>query len=166
MNFPGVFAKDEAVLDKLAVFQDGHIDGHSPLVRGRQLNAYLACGIRNCHETTGLDEAREKLRKGMQVLIRDGSVSKAVHALSPIISAETSPFLGFCTDDRNPLDIAEAGHLDHLIRTPIRLGAPTAHVYRAATWSAAQGFGIRRSEERRVGKECVSTCRSRWSAYL
>src|SRR3546814_11360004 len=102
MNFPGVFAKDEAVLDKLAVFQDGHIDGHSPLVRGRQLNAYLACGIRNCHETTGLDEAREKLRKGMQVLIRDGSVSKDVQPLSPTIPAGTSPLPGFSTAPPTP----------------------------------------------------------------
>ncbi|HYH19701.1 MAG TPA: adenine deaminase [Azospirillum sp.] len=142
MNFPGVFAKLPAVLDKLAAFQDRPIDGHAPLVRGRELNAYLSCGVRNCHETTSADEAWEKLRKGMQVLIRDGSVSKDVHALAEVIGPETSSFLGFCTDDRNPLDIAEEGHMDHLIRASIKLGAPVAHVYRAATWSAARGFGL------------------------
>lgn len=142
MNFPGVLHKDPKVLDKLAAFQGGHIDGHSPLVTGRDLNAYLSCGIRNCHETTGVEEAREKLRKGMQVLIRDGSVSKDVNTLAPIIDAMTSPFLGFCTDDRNPLDIAEEGHIDHLIRRSIALGAPIESVYRAATWSAARGFGL------------------------
>lgn len=142
MNFPGVLHKDPKVLDKLAAFQGGHIDGHSPLVTGRDLNAYLSCGIRNCHETTGIEEAREKLRKGMQVLIRDGSVSKDVNTLAPIIDAMTSPFLGFCTDDRNPLDIAEEGHIDHLIRRSIALGAPIESVYRAATWSAARGFGL------------------------
>jgi adenine deaminase len=142
MNFPGVLHKDPRVLDKLAAFQGGHIDGHSPLVSGYDLNAYLSCGIKNCHETTGVDEAREKLRKGMQVLIRDGSVSKDVNTLAPIIDAMTSPFLGFCTDDRNPLDIAEEGHIDHLIRRSIALGAPVESVYRAATWSAARGFGL------------------------
>jgi adenine deaminase len=142
MNFPGVLHKDPGVLNKLAAFQGGHIDGHSPLVTGRDLNAYLSCGIRNCHETTSVEEAREKLRKGMQVLIRDGSVSKDVNALAPIIDAVTSPFLGFCTDDRNPLDIAEEGHIDHLIRRSIALGAPLESVYRAATWSAARGFGL------------------------
>ncbi|HEY0837929.1 MAG TPA: adenine deaminase [Azospirillum sp.] len=142
MNFPGVFAKLPAVLDKLAAFQDRPIDGHAPLVRGRELNAYLSCGVRNCHETTSADEAWEKLRKGMQVLIRDGSVSKDVAALAEVIRPETSSFLGFCTDDRNPLDIAEEGHMDHLIRAAIRHGAPVAHVYRAATWSAARGFGL------------------------
>ena len=142
MNFPGVFHKVDGVLDKLAAFDGRHIDGHAPLVGGRELNAYLSCGIRNCHETTSAPEAMEKLRKGMQVLIRDGSVSKDVHALAPVIQPETSPFLGFCTDDRNPLDIAEEGHMDHLIRSAIRLGAPVAHVYRAATWSAARGFGL------------------------
>jgi adenine deaminase len=142
MNFPGVLHKDPGVLDKLAAFQGGHIDGHSPLVSGYDLNAYLSCGIKNCHETTGVNEAREKLRKGMQVLIRDGSVSKDVNTLAPIIDAMTSPFLGFCTDDRNPLDIAEEGHIDHLIRRSIALGAPVESVYRAATWSAARGFGL------------------------
>lgn len=142
MNFPGVFHKVDRVLDKLAAFDGRHIDGHAPLLGGRELNAYLSCGIRNCHETTSVPEAMEKLRKGMQVLIRDGSVSKDVYALAPVIQPETSPFLGFCTDDRNPLDIAEEGHLDHLIRSAIKLGAPVAHVYRAATWSAARGFGL------------------------
>ena len=142
MNFPGVFHKIDSVLDKLADFDGRHIDGHAPLLSGRELNAYLSCGIRNCHETTSAPEAMEKLRKGMQVLIRDGSVSKDVHALAPVIQPETSPFLGFCTDDRNPLDIAEEGHMDHLIRTAIGLGAPVAHVYRAATWSAARSFGL------------------------
>lgn len=142
MNFPGVFHKVDGVLDKLAAFDGRLIDGHAPLLGGRELNAYLSCGIRNCHETTSVPEAMEKLRKGMQVLIRDGSVSKDVHALAPVIQPETSPFLGFCTDDRNPLDIAEEGHMDHLIRSAIRLGAPVAHVYRAATWSAARGFGL------------------------
>lgn len=142
MNFPGVFHKVDGVLDKLAAFEGRHIDGHAPLVHGRELNAYLACGIRNCHETTSAAEAMEKLRKGMQVLIRDGSVSKDVHALAEVIRPETSPFLGFCTDDRNPLDIAEEGHMDHLIRSAIRLGAPVEHVYRAATWSAARGFRL------------------------
>ncbi|WP_366656918.1 adenine deaminase [Fodinicurvata sp. EGI_FJ10296] len=143
MNFPGLLNGDDGVMEKLAAFQDGHIDGHSPLLRGKDLNAYLACGVRTCHETTGIDEAREKLRKGMHVLIRDGSVSKDVHALAPLISADTSPLLGFCTDDRNPLDIAEEGHIDHLIRTAIELGAPVRDAYRTASWSAAQAFGLR-----------------------
>jgi adenine deaminase len=143
MNFPGIFAKDDAVLDKLVAFEGAHIDGHAPLVRGYELNAYAACGIRNCHESTSLDEAREKLRKGIQVLIRDGSVSKDVHALAPLIDPMNSPFCALCTDDRNPLDIATEGHIDHLIRAAIGRGAPATSVYRAATWSAARGFGLR-----------------------
>lgn len=143
MNFPGVLWKDEETLDKLAEFYGAHIDGHSPLVRGKELNAYLSCGIRNCHECTSQAEAREKIAKGMQVLIRDGSVSKDVDALSGLIDPVTSPFLAFCTDDRNPLDIAEEGHLDHLIRRAIGHGADIAAVYRTATWSAARGFGLK-----------------------
>jgi adenine deaminase len=142
MNFPGLLAKDPIVLDKLVAFAGRHIDGHCPLLRGRELNAYAACGVRNCHETVSADEAAEKLRKGMQVLIREGSVSKDVTALAPLVTPATSPFVAFCTDDRNPLDIAEEGHIDWLIRRAIALGAPPMHVYRAATWSAARGFGL------------------------
>jgi adenine deaminase len=143
MNVHGVLVKDPECLDKLAAFQDGHIDGHSPLLSGKQLNAYLACGVRNCHETTSFAEGREKVEKGMQVLIREGTVSKDIEALAGLITPFTSPFLGLCTDDRNPLDIAEQGHMDFLVRRAIQLGAPVASVYRAASWSAARGFGLR-----------------------
>ncbi|TCK31096.1 adenine deaminase [Ancylobacter aquaticus] len=143
MNFPGVLFADEGCLAKLSLFSDGHIDGHAPLLRGRDLNGYIAAGIRTEHEATGLEEAREKLMKGMSVLIREGSVSKDLHALIPLISADTSAFLAFCTDDRNPLDIAEEGHLDYMIREAIRHGAPLHHVYRVASWSAANAFGLR-----------------------
>jgi adenine deaminase len=143
MNFPGIFAKRPDVMAKLEAFQDGHIDGHAPLLTGRELNAYLACNIRTCHETSNLPEAWEKLRKGMQVLIRDGSVAKDVKTLASAITAETSALCGFCTDDRNPLDIFEEGHLDHLVRTAIKCGVPVLHAYRTASWSAAQGFSLR-----------------------
>ncbi len=143
MNFPGVIHADPACLDKILTFTPGHIDGHAPLVTGRDLNGYLAAGIRTDHEATGLAEAREKLRKGMTVLIREGSVSKDLHALAPLLDLATSPYLAFCTDDRNPLDIAEEGHLDHMIRTAIALGCPPLAAYRAATLSAATAFGLR-----------------------
>jgi adenine deaminase len=143
MNMPGVLNKDPECMEKLAAFQGQHIDGHAPLLSGRDLNAYLSCGIRTCHETTNLAEGREKLAKGMQVLIREGSASKDLGNLAPLISEFASPFLGFCTDDRNPLDIREEGHVDYLVRRAIALGAPLAAVYRTASWSAARGFGLR-----------------------
>jgi adenine deaminase len=143
MNFPGVLAKDPACLAKLEAFQGQHIDGHAPLLRGSDLNGYLAAGIRTDHETTTPEEALEKLSKGMTILVREGSVSKDLHALLPIISDITAPHLAFCTDDRNPLDIAEEGHLDHMIRTAIARGAPRLAVYRMASISAARTFGLR-----------------------
>jgi adenine deaminase len=143
MNFPGVFSKRPDVLEKLAAFSAEHIDGHAPLVSGRELNAYLACNIRTCHETSNLAEAWEKLRKGMAVLIRDGSVAKDVKTLSPAITQATSALTGFCTDDRNPLDIFEEGHLDHLIRTAIKQGVSTLDAYRTTSFSAARIFGLR-----------------------
>ena len=143
MNFPGVLAKDPGCLAKLDAFAGRHIDGHAPLLRGLDLNGYLAAGIRTDHEITTADEALEKLRKGMHVLIREGSVSKDLHALIPIITERHSPFIALCTDDRNPLDIAEEGHLDFMIRTAIAAGAPALAAYRAASVSAAKAFGLR-----------------------
>src|SRR3954449_3044414 len=143
MNVPGVLAADTGCLAKLEGFADRHIDGHAPLLRGLDLNGYLAAGIRTDHETTTADEALEKIRKGMTVLIREGSVSKDLHALAPVLNVRTSPFLALCTDDRNPLDIAEEGHLDYMIRTLIALGCEPLAVYRAASLTAAQVFGLK-----------------------
>jgi adenine deaminase len=143
MNYPGVLAGDPAVLDKLAAFQGGHIDGHAPLLSGLDLNGYLAARIRTDHEATSAAEAREKLAKGMTVLIREGSVSKDLHALAEVLDENTASFMALCTDDRNPLDIAEEGHLDFMIRTLIALGRPLTSAYRAASWSAATAFGLR-----------------------
>jgi len=142
MNYPGVFAHDPNCLAKLSAFSGRHLDGHAPLMRGYDLNGYLAAGIRTDHEATRADEALEKIRKGMTVLIREGSVSKDLHALAPVLTERTSPFMAFCTDDRNPLDIAEEGHLDFVIRTAIRLGVPPLAAYRAASWSAARAFRL------------------------
>ncbi len=143
MNFPGVVHGDAECLAKIAAFSDRHIDGHAPLLGGPDLNGYIAAGIRTDHETTTTDEALEKIQKGMTVLIREGSVSKDLHALAPLLTISTSPFLAFCTDDRNPLDIAEEGHLDFLIRTAISLGVPPLAAYRSASLTAATAFGLR-----------------------
>ncbi|ENS58751.1 adenine deaminase [Brucella melitensis] len=142
MNFPGVLAKDPECMAKLRAFQGRHIDGHAPLLRGLDLNGYIAAGIRTEHEATNAEEALEKLRKGMYVLVREGSVSKDLKALMPIITERHAQFLALCTDDRNPLDIADQGHLDYLIRTAIAGGVEPLAIYRAASVSAARVFGL------------------------
>jgi adenine deaminase len=143
MNYPGVLMKDPGCLEKLLAFQGRHVDGHAPLLRGKDLNGYISAGIRTEHEATTYDEGLEKLRKGMRVLIREGSVSKDLHALVGLLTERFAPYLAFCTDDRNPLDIGEHGHLDYMIRTAIALGAPPLAVYRAASLSAAEAFGLK-----------------------
>ena len=143
MNYPGVLMKDPGCLEKLDAFRGRHIDGHAPLLRGKDLNGYISAGIRTEHEATTYDEGLEKLRKGMRVLIREGSVSKDLAALAGLLTERFAPYLAFCTDDRNPLDIGEHGHLDYMIRTAIALGAPALAVYRAASLSAAEAFGLK-----------------------
>nr|WP_321509855.1 adenine deaminase [uncultured Celeribacter sp.] len=143
MNYPGVIHTDPEAMKKIRLFEDRHIDGHCPQLTGRDLNAYIAAGIRTEHEATTAAEAREKLRKGMRVLIREGSVSKDLHALQPLLTHLTAPYMCLCTDDRNPLDIGEHGHLDYMIRELIALGCPPLAVYRAASLSAAEAFGLK-----------------------
>ncbi len=143
MNYPGVIHRDPGLMAKLDAFAGRHIDGHAPMLSGRDLNAYIAAGIRTEHEATTANEAREKLQKGMRVLIREGSVSKDMEALLPLLSEATSPYMCLCTDDRNPLDIGEHGHLDFVIRTAIARGVPPLAIYRAASLSAAEAFGLK-----------------------
>lgn len=142
MNYPGVLGADTGCLAKLEAFADRPVDGHAPLVGGLDLNGYAAAGIRTDHEATSAEEALEKIRKGMTVLIREGSVSKDLRALAPLLSVETSPFLCFCTDDRNPLDVADEGHIDGIIRMAIALGVPPLAAYRAASLTAARAYGL------------------------
>ena len=143
MNYPAVIHRDPSALAKIALFEGGHIDGHCPQLSGRDLNAYIAAGIRTEHEATTAEEAREKLMKGMRVLIREGSVSKDLDALAPLLTDITSAYMCLCTDDRNPLDISEHGHLDYMIRQLIAKGASPLAVYRAASLSAAEAFGLK-----------------------
>ena len=143
MNYPGVIFEDPECMDKLRAFEGWHIDGHAPLLSGRDLNAYVAAGIRTEHEATHAAEAREKLQRGLRVLIREGSVSKDMEALAEVLTDITSAYMCLCTDDRNPLDIAEHGHLDHMIRSLIARGCSPLAVYRAASLSAAEAFGLK-----------------------
>ena len=145
MDIGGVLSLNPQTIEKLVAFQGEHIDGHLPGIRGYALNAMAACGIRNCHESTDLAQAEEKLRKGVQVFIREGTICKDLKALASLVTTRLSPFLGFCTDDRNPLEIAREGHIDHIVRTAIGMGADPRDVYRVASWSAAQGFGLHKN---------------------
>lgn len=142
MNVPGVLAGDALVLDKIAAFDGRPLDGHAPLVRGRALSAYACAGITSCHESSELGEAREKLRKGIAVWIREGSVAKDLDALAPLLDLATSTTVGFCTDDRNPLDIEREGHVDHLVRRAIGKGIAPEVAYRAASFSVARHYGL------------------------
>ena len=142
MNVPGVLGRDPGVLEKLALWADANIDGHAPLLSGRCLDGVLAAGIRNCHECSSLKEAREKLARGMNVLIREGSAAHNLEALAPLLTIANSPFLSFCCDDRNSLDWRREGGIDFMVRRALALGCEPLAVYRAASWSGARMFGL------------------------
>ncbi|RPI03895.1 MAG: adenine deaminase, partial [Calditrichaeota bacterium] len=88
MNYPGVLQGDPDVLDKLRIVDGKRIDGHAPGLSGRDLNAYIAAGIESDHECTTFDEAQEKLRLGMHIMIREGTGTKNLRDLLPLVSAE------------------------------------------------------------------------------
>lgn len=145
MNFPGVIYGDKDVLAKIESFEDLNMDGHAPLLRGKQLNAYLLAGIQNCHETVTVEEGKEKLQKGMGLIIREGSVAKNLRTLAPLVNEFSSPQCLLCTDDRNPYEIAHEGHINYLIKELINTHQVPVHVaYRLATYSAAKHFGLKR----------------------
>lgn len=145
MNFPGVIHGDEEVLDKIEEFSDLNLDGHCPLVRGKELNAYLVAGIQNCHETVTFEEGKEKLQKGMSLIIREGSVAKNLKTLAPLVTEFNSPQCFLCTDDRNPYEIFNEGHINYLIKKMIQqMNVPTHVAYRLSSFSAAKHFGLKR----------------------
>ena len=141
MNVPGLLNGDAEVLAKAALFD--MLDGHCPKISGKELNGCAAAGVVNCHESTLLDEAAEKIRRGIQVFIREGSAAKNLDTLLPLLTVENSPFLAFCTDDRSPLEIVSSGHIDAMIRRAIAAGAAPLAAARAASWSGANHAGLK-----------------------
>ncbi len=144
MNFPGVLNASPDVIEKLVAFGDTLIDGHCPGLSGNALSAYIAAGISSCHESTSAPEATEKIAKGMSVWIREGSVAKDCDALVSILNLATGVSVGFCTDDRNPLDIHEQGHVDYLLRKAIAAGVSPEVVFRSASLTPARHYGLKR----------------------
>ena len=142
MNWPGLVHGDPEVMAKLVAFQEKKRDGHCPGLSGKALNAYGVAGIHSCHESTTKAEAREKLSKGIHVLIREGSCAKDADELLPLLDAWSSATLGYCSDDRNPLDIEETGHLDCIINKALVAGLDPIAAFRAASFAPARIYGL------------------------
>ena len=144
MNYPGVLNNDKDVLDKLKISGDKRVDGHAPGLSGNDLNAYIAAGVESDHECTTEEEAREKLRLGMFIMIREGSGTKNLVDLLPLINKENERRCFFCTDDRHPNDILEEGHINYIIKTAIKHGLDPISAIRMATLNTAEYFGLRK----------------------
>jgi len=142
MNYPGVLYRDESVLDKLRAFSDRRIDGHAPGVMGRDLESYVAAGIASDHECTTVEEAREKIRLGMRVMIREASNAHNLKALLPIITPKNARRILFVTDDRFPADLIDEGHIDYIVRTAIREGLDPVTAIQIATLNASEYFNL------------------------
>ena len=140
MNFPGVIKGDEEVLAKLAAFDGRVIDGHCPRLTGLSLNAYAAAGIGSDHESTAIAEAREKLRLGMTVFLREGTAARNLRTLVPLITKDNERRLCLCTDDRHCQDLLDEGSIDYLIRVAIAEGIDPMTAFRMASLNASEYF--------------------------
>ncbi|MGZ4482571.1 MAG: adenine deaminase, partial [Gaiellales bacterium] len=144
MNFPGVIAGDPGELAKLELPGAGHVDGHAPGVLGKQLNAYAAAGIGSDHEARTLEEGRERLRAGMWLLIREASGARNLEALIPLVAEFGPGRIAFCTDDRDPADIAPEGHINSMVRRAVKLGVAPEDALVMASHNAASWHGLQR----------------------
>lgn len=142
MNYPGVIYGDEGMLDKLELFSDRVLDGHSPAVRGKPLNAYVAAGIGSDHECTTVEEALEKLRLGLTIFIRQGTTTHNLLPLLPLIKPENYSRICFCTDDRVPASLLDEGSIDHMVRVAIANGIDPITAIRLGTINTANYFRL------------------------
>jgi len=142
MNFPGVLSGDENVLSKINLARGKVIDGHAPRVSRKDLNAYIAAGILSDHESTSLEEAREKLRLGMYVMIREGSSEKNLDALLPLVTDKTYKRCMFVVDDRSCLDLLRDGDIDAVVRKAVGSGLDPVRAIQLATINTAEYFRL------------------------
>jgi len=145
MNFPGVLGKDPEVLKKIATARRKKkpIDGHAPLLSGKGLNAYLGSGIESDHECTKREEAEEKLRLGMWLMIREGTAAKNLKDLLPAVTPQNSRRCLLVLDDLEAGDLLQNGELDHALRRAISLGMNPLTALQMATLNAAERFGLK-----------------------
>ena len=144
MNYPGVICRDPSVLKKLEIAGARPVDGHAPGVTGRNLAAYVAAGIGSDHESTTLEEAREKLNLGMHVMIREGTAERNLDALLPLVTPKNASRCSFCTDDRHPADLLSEGSINSLVARAIHKGLDPVIAIQMATINTARYFGLRR----------------------
>jgi len=142
MNFPGVIAGDPGELVKLGLTGATHADGHAPGVLGKQLNAYAAAGIRSDHEALTVEEGRERLRAGIWLLIREASMARNLQALLPLVEEYGTSRIAFCTDDKDPDDIAENGHINGMVRDAVAFGIPPEDALVLASLNPALWHGL------------------------
>jgi len=144
MNYPAVALGDEGMLDKIALFKGRALDGHAPAMTGLMLNAYAAAGVQSEHECTTVAEAREKLRLGLTIFIREGTTTRNLIPLLPLITAENQAAICFCTDDRMPADLIDEGSIDHMLRVAIRSGIDPIIAIRMGSYNSARHFGLKK----------------------
>jgi adenine deaminase len=138
MNYPGVINGFASVLDKIQAARNKVIDGHAPGVSGPQLNAYISAGIYSDHEVTTFKEGREKLRRGMYLMIREGSSEKNLATLLPLVTDKTWRRCMFVVDDRSCSDLLTDGDVDAVVRKAIDLGLDPIRAIQLATINPAE----------------------------
>jgi adenine deaminase len=144
MNFPGVVSGLPSELEKLGLDGAEHVDGHAPGLLGKELQAYAAAGIASDHEALTVEEGRERIRAGMWLLIREASMARNLRALLPLVAELGPSRIAFCTDDRDPDDIADSGHINGMVRVAVEEGVAPEDALVMASLNPALWHGLRR----------------------
>lgn len=142
MNYPAVVAAAPEVMSKMAITEYRHVDGHAPGLGGRDLNAYLVAGPASDHECTTLDEALEKKRLGMWIMIREASMIRNLIELLPMVQQCGTDNCMFVTDDREAGTILTEGHMNAIVRKAVQHGLPAADAVKLATLNVARYHGL------------------------
>lgn len=143
MDYPGVINYNDKVLDKLVIGSESIIDGHGPMIKDKDLNAYAVAGIKTEHECSTHEEMIDRLRLGMYILIREGSATRDLNKLIGVVNKENLSRILFCTDDKHPEDLLNEGSIDYNIKLAIKAGIDPVDAISIATLNPSICYNLR-----------------------
>ena len=145
MNAPGVLTQDSGVMEKLRMARSAgmHVDGHAPGLTSSQLMGYAAAGITSDHECITKEQALDRLRAGIGVMLREGTAAKNLKALLPAVNPDTAPYFMFCSDDKIPAELLESGYINDMIRIAVSEGVSVANALQMATINTARHYNLK-----------------------
>ena len=145
MSYPNVIQREHEIMEKIdrAKAYGRVVNGHAPLLTAKALDCYISAGIGDDHECSSLKEAKERIRKGQRVMIRQGTAARNLDALLPLFDEPWARRCMLVTDDKHPADLLQHGHIDEIIRSAVKAGKSPITGIQMATIQPAEYFGLK-----------------------